>query len=54
MEIGPHVGILLGNVNLTIEISIYAFNFLFVLKKRNLFITNYDMHNVHTRHSDNL
>jgi hypothetical protein len=35
--------------------SQYIFSILlFVLKNKNLFITNYDRHNVQTRHSDNL
>jgi hypothetical protein len=35
--------------------SQYIFSILlFVLKNRNLFITNYDRHNVQTRQSDNL
>jgi hypothetical protein len=35
--------------------SHYIFSILiFVLKNRNLFITNYDKYNVQTRHSDNL
>jgi hypothetical protein len=35
--------------------SQYTFSILlFVVKNRNLFITNYDRHDVQTRHSDNL
>jgi hypothetical protein len=54
MVIGPHVGIFLDSWKFYLW-YLNTFSWLiFVLKNRNLFITNYDMNNVQTRYRDNL